>query len=108
MRVSIRFRLGIILLAMNQPFGWGALVVCAVLAVKTQRPMFYLIGLGVYALSWGMLGLGVVLAGPEGIPYLRGLLQNTWGKTHCFKFLHHLIRRRNRERRPGNLRPPDV
>ncbi len=93
MRVSIRFLLGVTLLAINQPFGWGAVVVCTLLAVKTQRTVFYLIGVGAYALSWGFLGLGVVLAGPEGIPYLRDVLGKTWVKTCCFEMTHHLRRK---------------
>jgi hypothetical protein len=93
MRVSIRFLLGVILLAMNQPFGWGAVVVCTVLAVKTHRPMFYLMGPGGYALSWGMLGLGVASAGPQGIPSLCDLLGKIWAKTHCFEAAHRLRQR---------------
>ena len=90
MRVSIRFLVGVILLAVNQPFGWGALVVCTVLAVKTQKTTFYLLGVGAYALSWGLLGLGLILAGPEGIPYLRDVLGKTWVKTSCVEMAHHI------------------
>jgi|GEM_PF-2533995 len=93
MRVSIRFLLGVILLVINQPFGWGALVVFALWAVKTQKAVFYLIGVAAYALSWGLLGLGVLLAGPEGIPYLWNLLGKTWGWMCRFEMAHHLRRK---------------
>jgi hypothetical protein len=73
-----RFLVGLILLVINQPFGWGAMVVCAVVAARTNKTIFYLIGLGAYAFSWALLGLGLVLAGPEGRSYLRSFWEKIW------------------------------
>ncbi len=78
MEFSLKFWIGIILLVTNQPFGWGAMLLCSALAVKTKKKIFYLLGIGIYALSWGMLGLGFLLAGPEGIKYSRNLLKELW------------------------------
>lgn len=78
MEFSLKFWIGIVLLVTNQPFGWGAMLLCSILAVKTKKKFFYLVGVGIYALSWGMLGLGFLLAGPEGIQYSRNLLRELW------------------------------
>lgn len=78
MEFSFKFWIGIILLVTNQPFGWGAMLLCSALAVKTKKKFFYFLGIGAYALSWGMLGLGVLLAGPEGVKYSRNLLKGLW------------------------------
>jgi hypothetical protein len=78
MEFSLKFWIGIILLVTNQPLGWGAMLVCSALAVKTKKKFFYFLGVGAYALSWGMLGLGFLLAGPEGIQYSRNLLKGLW------------------------------
>lgn len=78
MEFSLKFWIGIILLITNQPFGWGAMILCGALAIKTKKKFFYFLGLAVYALSWGMLGLGILLAGPEGIKYSRDLLKSLW------------------------------
>lgn len=78
MEFSFNFWIGVILLVTNQPFGWGAMLLCSALAVRTKKKFFYFLGLGAYALSWGMLGLGFLLAGPEGIQYSRDLLKGLW------------------------------
>lgn len=78
MEFSLKFWIGIILLVTNQPLGWGAMLVCSALAVKTKKKFFYFLGIGAYALSWGMLGLGFLLAGPEGVQYSRNLLKGLW------------------------------
>lgn len=66
------------MLITNQPLGWGIMLMCSALAVKTNRKIFYFLGIGAYALSWGMLGLGILLAGPEGVQYSRILLKKLW------------------------------
>lgn len=78
MEFSLKFWIGIILLVTNQPLGWGSMLLCSALAVKTKKKFFYLLGIGAYALSWGMLGLGFLLAGPEGVRYSRSLLKGLW------------------------------
>ena len=75
MNRTTRFRIGIVLLTINQPLGWGAMLLCAVLALKTNRPSFYLLGTVAYALSWVMLGAGLLLTGREGRQYLSALLE---------------------------------
>lgn len=78
MEFTLKFWIGIILLVTNQPLGWGAMLLCGALAVKTKKKFFYFLGVGAYALSWGMLGLGFLLAGPEGVQYSRNLLKGLW------------------------------
>ena len=78
MKFTTKFRIGIILLAINQPFGWGVMLFCAALAVKTKKTDLYFWGIAAYALSWGMFGLGLLLTGREGIDYSRMLSRRAW------------------------------
>ncbi|MBW2544780.1 MAG: hypothetical protein JRD43_04825 [Deltaproteobacteria bacterium] len=80
-KFSLRFWIGIILLTTNQPLGWAAMLACNAIAINKQSIFFTYLGFALYALSWGMLGLGVLLAGPEGIRYSRLLLKKAW---QCF------------------------
>jgi hypothetical protein len=80
MKFSPKFWIGIILLVTNQPFGWGAMVIFQAIAIKTHNMLFFYLGIGAYALSWSMLGLGVLLAGPEGVRYSRMLLHKLWSR----------------------------
>jgi hypothetical protein len=75
MKFSVKFWIGIVLLTTNQPLGWGAMLVCDFIAINKQNEFFFSLGIALYALSWGMLGLGALLAGPEGIRYSRLLLK---------------------------------
>jgi len=75
MEFSLKFWIGIILLITNQPLGWGAMLICNSLAIKKYNALFSFLGIGAYALSWGILGLGLLMAGPEGIKYSRSLLK---------------------------------
>ena len=85
MEFSPKFWIGIILLIINQPLGWGAVLICNALMIKKQNAIFSFLGIGAYALSWVILGLGLLLAGPEGIKYFRSLPKKLWN------FFSHLI-----------------
>lgn len=63
---SLKFTIGMILLLTNQFVGWGAIIFSVYLFKKTKNKIYTVLGTVVYALSWGMFGLGLVLAGPEG------------------------------------------
>jgi hypothetical protein len=76
---TAKFRIGIFLLVANQPLGFLAIFVCNAIAVRQHKAIFSFIGLGAYVLSWGMLGLGLLLAGPEGIAFSRSLLNRIRG-----------------------------
>jgi hypothetical protein len=78
MKPTPRFRIGIILLSINHPFGWGGIALCTALALHTGRREFYFYGMAAYALSWVILGLGLWLTGREGIQYLRTLYRKIW------------------------------
>ncbi len=78
MQFSLKFWIGIILLITNQPLGWGAMLIWNAIAIDKSNALFSFLGIGAYALSWGMLGLGLLLAGPEGIKYSRSLLKKLW------------------------------
>ena len=77
-KFTLRFWMGIVLLTTNQPIGWAALAICNTLAIQKCDIFFTYLGCAFYALTWGMLGLGVVLAGPEGIRYSRLLIKRVW------------------------------
>ncbi len=78
MKLSLRFWVGIILLTTNQPLGWWAMLACDAIAINKHNEFFFYLGIALYALSWVMLGLGALLAGPEGVRYSRLLLKKAW------------------------------
>ena len=78
MEFSLKFWIGITLLVTNQPIGWGAMFIFNALSINKHNALFSVLGFGTYALSWGMLGLGLLLAGPEGIKYSRSLIKKLW------------------------------
>jgi hypothetical protein len=78
MEFSLKFWIGTILLITNQPVGWGALLIGNTISINKQDALFSYLGMGTYAFSWGMLGLGLILAGPEGIKYSRSLIRKLW------------------------------
>jgi len=80
MKFSTRFWIGIVLLTTNQPLGWGAMLACDFIAINKQDEFFFYLGIALYALSWGMLGLGALLVGPEGVRYSRLLLKKVRGR----------------------------
>ena len=75
MEFSLKFWIGIILLITNQPVGWGAMLIGNTLSINKHDALFSYLGIGTYAFSWGMLGLGLLMAGPEGIKYSRSLIR---------------------------------
>ena len=75
MGLSLKFWIGIVLLITNQPLGWGAMLIGNTISINKQDALFSYLGIGTYAFSWGMLGLGLFMAGPEGIKYSRGLIR---------------------------------
>jgi hypothetical protein len=79
---SWKFIIGMTLLLTNQVVGWGGVALCAYAVKKTGKKCYYAYGTGIYALSWGMIVLGIVLAGPEGAALARQLL-----KTHGWQIL---------------------
>lgn len=84
-KFSLRFYVGILLLMTNQPLGWAALVICNTVALAKHSFFFSCLGFAFYALSWGMMGLGALLAGPEGIRYSRLMLKRGWRR--CARLL---------------------
>lgn len=71
---SFKFWTGIILLTTNQLIGWGGVVFCGLMAAKTGKKSFWITtGVVIYAISWAMVPLGVVLAGPEGVTMVKQL-----------------------------------
>ncbi len=79
---TLKFWIGIVLLTTNQVFGWGGMAICAALALKTGEKKFWITaGMVIYAISWAMAGLGVVLAGPEGVKLIKDFIakiKNAW------------------------------
>ncbi len=68
---NVRFIIGVILLFTNQPLGWGGMILFNSLALKYHKPFYSYIGFSIYALSWGILFLGVYLAGKEGVIFVK-------------------------------------
>ena len=66
-----RFRAGIAFLVLNYLFGWPFLVVVEALALYLESPERAILGPVVYGISWALLGVGLWLAGPEAVTYLK-------------------------------------
>jgi hypothetical protein len=72
---STKFIIGMTLIVTNYIVGWGGLAVFAYLGKKSKSKILYIAGTAVYALSWGMLALGVYLVGPEGVAMSKVILK---------------------------------
>jgi hypothetical protein len=78
---SLRFKIGVFLLIVNMPIGYGGSALAAAIGLKTRHHALGAgIALGIYILSWTMLGLGIWMAGPEGLKLVKDLCRN-WFKT---------------------------
>jgi len=77
---SLRFKIGVFLLIVNTPIGYGGSALAAAIGLKTRHPALGAgVALGIYILSWNMLGLGIWMAGPEGLKLVKDLRTN-WFK----------------------------
>ena len=65
--------IGIILILINVPFGWGGALLCGYYGQKTGKKFFYVLSVVVYILSWVMLSVGVLLCGK---PYAEYIIEN--------------------------------
>jgi hypothetical protein len=74
---SFTFRLGILFLLINIPFGYVLGAICGFTAGALFSPAIGGIVFGVfYAISWAMLGLGILLAGKGGYQIFKKLVQD--------------------------------
>ena len=78
------FRLGIVLLAVNQPFGWGLVLIFGGIAFLKNDHFYDLLGAGAYVVSWIMFLLGLALAGPRGVRYVRIGIKRTRNRIRRF------------------------
>jgi len=75
-RVSMRLVLGLFIFVLNFVMGWPVVALLAAVAVRVGDPDIILIGgPAAYLFSWGLLGLGIFLAGPDSARYLRVVLR---------------------------------
>lgn len=65
--------IGIILIVINIPVGWGGVLFCGYYGQKTGKKIFYILSGIIYALSWGMLSLGIFLCGKQ---YAKYIIEN--------------------------------
>ncbi|MHB9154158.1 MAG: hypothetical protein ACYC5N_00530 [Endomicrobiales bacterium] len=68
---SLQLILGMVLLLANPPVAWGGVALCAYLAKRTGKKIYYGFGTALYVVSWGMLALGAFLAGSEGVSLVK-------------------------------------
>jgi signal transduction histidine kinase len=69
---GLSFRIGMWFLVVNIPLGYLAVLGGAAMAAASDRPAFWMTsGAVLYAISWLMLGAGVLLAGREGLAIVR-------------------------------------
>ncbi|MBQ3833910.1 MAG: hypothetical protein II816_00090 [Elusimicrobia bacterium] len=62
--------IGIVLIAINVPVGWLGAALFGYYGQKTGKKIFYYLSALVYALSWGILALGVYLCGKDYAKYI--------------------------------------
>ncbi len=72
---SFRLVFGVSLIGLSMIMGWPAVGVFGLVAVYVRDPLIFLIGgPATYAVSWGVWGIGMWIAGPDNIRYARALL----------------------------------
>ena len=70
----LRFKIGVFFLIVNMPFGYGGGALATAIGVKMGQPALgAALGVVIYILSWIMLGLGIWMAGTEGVQLVKDL-----------------------------------
>ena len=93
------FATGITLIAVSSPLGWIGLLGFAALAAAKRNPHWVWPGVGIYALSWVLLGIGVLITGKAGMARARELLRLRRRGRRLREILH--LRRQRREVNPA-------
>ena len=84
----MRGRIGLILLALNVPVGWGGAAVCGILATAYKSNVWGIAAIAIYVLSWIMLGLGFLLVGKNLIDIMkrrRAIVFGAWKRLRAWK-----------------------
>ena len=76
-----RFKAGVFCIVLNYVLGWPFLLAVESAAALWQSPLLALIGPIVYACSWGLLGLGLWLSGPEAVTYVTQGVKRMWRRS---------------------------
>ncbi len=71
---------GVVLLAINVPFGYGGAAICTLIATAhpDQKSIWIAVAAGVYAFSWLMLLCGGAMAGPAVARSFKRRIPLTW------------------------------
>ncbi len=78
--------LGLLMVALNVPVGWGGATLCLFFAVHYNSPICYRLAALTYLGSWLMLGAGILLAGPGTVKGFRARIPRA-GK--AWRRMHH-------------------
>lgn len=71
-RSSARTIVGLAMVALNVPVGWGMGALCMAMAIRSDNPTAWSCAAGViYVASWAMLLLGMLLAGRSTVMAFR-------------------------------------
>lgn len=65
MKLTLRLVIGLILIFINQPFGWFSAAYFYKKKEETGKKVYYIAGLVFYILSWGMFFFGAYLVGKK-------------------------------------------
>lgn len=89
------FRIGLVTVVVSFPFGYGGILLFAILAAARKNHVWLWGGMACYAFSWVMLGVGFWLGGRPAYDYARRF----WHLRERRRRLFHL--RRTRAERQG-------
>jgi hypothetical protein len=91
------FAVGVALVVLNVPLGWIGGLVCAALAAEQRDPRWLWRGAAIYAFSWVLLGVGVLISGKAGVTRAREILRRRRRLREILQF--------RRRRRAANAAP---
>ncbi len=76
---------GVVLLIVNPPLGWVGFMFGGYLSAKYNNPKYMITATIIYAITWGMAGMGLLLAGPKGVQLAKSLLKKTFRRIFHIK-----------------------
>ena len=86
--LTLRGRIGLVLLATNVPVGWGGALACTTMAATYKSRFWGILAGVIYAISWIMLGVGFLLAGKNLVDIMkkrRAIVINAWKRLRNFQ-----------------------